>query len=102
MANRIDLPWEVEGAVLAGPNTGEYLSDWLDSSGVFKVRVMVSGSTGASGNHGVSVSIQQSINAVDVIATSGSVESEITARYWRVRATGYPEDTFSGTARVLG
>lgn len=105
MAARKDLVWEVEGAVLAGAGTGEYLSDWFDSSDVFRVRVLVSGSLGGSGNHTVTVQIQESINGTDVVASiSGAgakFEADITARLWRIRATGFPADTFSGMARAL-
>jgi hypothetical protein len=86
MTSRQDLLAEID---ITLDGSGNYVGDWLDSSGVLTVRIVIQtmGSTNPA-----DVSLEQSSDQTNEVSTDGFSEAfgefEITARYFRLLVTG--------------
>lgn len=99
MAQRTDLVAEIETTL---DGSGDYTGPWIDSAGIFKVRVV---------NVGSGIRIEQSndqTNAVQISTVDVGVEGPyrheeiaITARYFRVRGYGDANAPLHAAVRVV-
>ena len=112
MADRHDLILEADGTF---GSDGSWSSDWIDSAGVYQVRVVATGEEAVSGttvwDGHASVDQTSDLSAgwtfadtVMLDGTSSSVQGDalIGARYFRVRVTGGSSgDPFHVSVRVI-
>jgi len=100
MSQRADLIAEIDTTL---DGSGDYTGSWLDSAGIFKVRVV---------NTGSGVKIEESNNQSDIvqvntvaIASEGlpyaQEEIALTARYFRVRGYGDASAALHAAVRAI-
>lgn len=101
MAQRTDLIAEIDTTL---DGSGDYTGSWLDSGGIFLIRVV---------NTGSGVRIEESNNQTDVVQVNTSEvaaeglpwaqeEMSLTARYFRVRGYGDANAALHVAVRVIG
>lgn len=100
MAQRTDLVAEIDTTL---DGSGDYTGPWIDSAGIFRLRVA---------NTGSGVRIEESndqtntvqVNTVEVSSEGlpyAQEEISITARYFRVRGYGDPNAALHASVRVV-
>jgi hypothetical protein len=96
---RPDLPIEVEDVL---DSTGNYYSEWVDSSKILSVRVAFT----YSGGNAVSAAIQESNDTVAIVRASSGVTSgsevNLVGRYFRLWLNGStPGETVHAAVRAV-
>lgn len=95
MARRGDLLVEVNSTL---DGSGDYTGDWIDSSGIFTIRVLAT-------TAGVNPGIQQTADQVYIFSDTlgaGYQEYPITARYFRLYMDGgTPNAAFRAIVRAV-
>jgi hypothetical protein len=93
MAQRSDLLAEVDTTFDGG---GNYTGDWFDSGQIYTIRVIRSG--------GSSTTFEESIDQTHIV-NSGTVtpgaNQAVTARYFRITASGTPAAAYRAVIRVV-